>query len=161
MSLAKGYAAHKSGEPLKPFEFKRRECGPNDVAIEILFCGVCHSDLHSVNGDWGVRSFPLVPGHEIVGKVTAVGENVKKFKTGDNVGVGCFVDSCQKCESCKENLEQYCEGGVTATYGSPDKAIGGVTQGGYSTKIIVTENFVLKIPDGIPLDAAAPLLCAG
>jgi uncharacterized zinc-type alcohol dehydrogenase-like protein len=161
MIQTKGYAAYSSGAPLKSFEFKRRDVLPKDVAIDVLFCGVCHSDLHSVNGDWGGEHFPLVPGHEIVGVVTAVGPEVKHFKVGQNVGVGCLVDSCRTCAECKEGYEQFCEKGMVGTYGSPDKNLGGVTQGGYSTKIVVDEAFVLRIPDGIPLDRAAPLLCAG
>ena len=164
MLPAKAYAAYKAFDdknPLKPFEFQRREPGPADVVIDILYCGVCHSDLHSVNGDWGGSNFPLVPGHEIVGRITHLGSAVKKFKVGDAVGVGCFVDSCRTCASCNEGLQQYCEKGATMTYGAPDKKSGGITQGGYSTKIVCDENYLLRIPESIPLENAAPLLCAG
>jgi alcohol dehydrogenase (NADP+) len=164
MSPTKAYAAYKAFDdknPLKPYEFERREPGPADVVIDILYCGVCHSDLHSVNGDWGGSNFPLVPGHEIVGRVTKLGSDAKKFKIGDAVGIGCFVDSCRTCASCKEGLQQYCEKGATMTYGAADKKNGGITQGGYSTKIICDENYLLRIPDSIPLENAAPLLCAG
>lgn len=161
MSQANGYAAYETGSLLKSFQFERRAPLPTDVQIDILYCGVCHSDLHSVNGDWGDVKAPLVPGHEIVGRVEHVGSEVTKFKVGDVVGVGCLVDSCRTCSSCEEGLEQYCEKGNTFTYGSPDKHTGGITQGGYSTKIVVDENFVVKVPSSIPPDRAAPLLCAG
>ncbi|HVK61525.1 MAG TPA: NAD(P)-dependent alcohol dehydrogenase [Bdellovibrionales bacterium] len=160
MTIAKSYAAFSTDEPLRPYDLKRRSCGPRDVAIEILFCGVCHSDLHSVNGDWGARSFPLVPGHEIIGRVTDVGSEVKRLKKGDNVGVGCFSGSCRECRECTEGLEQYCDS-VVATYGSPDRVSGGITQGGYSTSIVTDEHFVFSIPANLPLEKAAPLLCAG
>lgn len=161
MNLVNAYAAHETGASLKPFKFTRREPGPLDIKIDILFCGVCHSDLHSVNGDWGKVNSALVPGHEIVGKVERIGNKVSKFKVGDIVGVGCMVDSCRDCEACAQGLEQYCEKGNTFTYGSADKVSGGITQGGYSTKIVVDEKFVLRVPNGIPPDKAAPLLCAG
>lgn len=164
MPNTKAYAAHGVNQPLKPFEFDRREPGSNDVEIDVHFCGVCHSDLHSVNGDWGVNAFPLVPGHEVVGVVTRVGGGVRRFRQGDKVGVGCMVDSCRKCQSCEQDLQQYCEKGATLTYGSPDpKATKSTpyTQGGYSTKITVDQDFVLHIPENLPLDRAAPLLCAG
>lgn len=163
MIQTKAYAAYAPNAIMKPYSFERREPGPNDILIDILYCGVCHSDLHSVNGDWGVNKFPLVPGHEIVGRIEKLGNNVKKFKIGEAVGVGCLVDSCRNCASCKEGLQQYCEAGPTMTYGSIDKKSDGtkVTQGGYSTKIVVDADFVLKIPKGLPLDQAAPLLCAG
>jgi len=160
-SVVKAYAAYSTNAPLKPFEVKRREPGPHDVVIKITHCGVCHSDLHSVNGDWGPVNEPLVPGHEIVGHVEEVGASVKRYRVGDAVGVGCLVDSCQTCASCKDHLEQYCDNGSTFTYGTPDKVSGGITQGGYSAKIVVDENFVVRIPKGLPLDKAAPLLCAG
>jgi uncharacterized zinc-type alcohol dehydrogenase-like protein len=161
MIEVKSYAAHELGAELKPYTFNRRDVGPKDVQIDIHYCGVCHSDLHSVNGDWGGENFPLVVGHEIVGKVLKVGANAKKFKAGDTVGVGCFVDSCRTCASCKEGFQQYCEATPTQTYGSPDTKHGGHTMGGYSTQIVVDEDFVLRIPNGLPLDQAAPLLCAG
>jgi uncharacterized zinc-type alcohol dehydrogenase-like protein len=159
--LANGYAAFKTNTPLKPFQFERRQAGPKDVQIDILFCGVCHSDLHFVNGDWGAVNSPIVPGHEIVGRVESVGTSVKKFKVGDMVGIGCLVDSCRTCSACKENLEQYCLTGATMTYGSPDPSTGGLTQGGYSTKIVATEDFVVRIPPSLSPEKAAPLLCAG
>lgn len=155
------YAAYETNDPLKPYQIKRRELQPDDVQIDILFCGVCHSDLHSVNGDWGPVKSPLVPGHEIVGRVEKTGGEVSKFKLGDMVGVGCLVDSCRTCPSCEEGLEQYCENDKSFTYGSPDKISGGITQGGYSAKIVVDQNYVVRIPDGLPPEKAAPLLCAG
>lgn len=161
MSTAKAFAAHKAKEPLKPYSFERREPGNHDVAIDIHYCGVCHSDLHQVRDEWGEGMFPMVPGHEIVGKVSAVGSAVKKFKVGDSVGVGCMVDSCQECASCGEGLEQYCEKGMTGTYNSLERDGKTVTQGGYSTKIVVNEKFVLRIDPKLPLDKTAPLLCAG
>lgn len=163
MTPVKAYAAfvpYTPQNPLQPYEFERRAVGPHDVQIDILYCGVCHSDLHTVNGDWGEIPMPIVPGHEIIGRVEKVGEKVQKFKVGDTVGVGCFVDSCRTCDSCREGLEQYCENGALMTYGSKDPR-GGITQGGYSTKIVVDENYVLRVPTQIPLERAAPLLCAG
>lgn len=161
MSTVNGYAAYQAKEPLKPFKFERREPGPHDVAIDIRYCGVCHSDLHQVRDEWGGSLFPMVPGHEIVGHVTQVGSAVKAFKVGDSVGVGCMVDSCQECASCGEGLEQYCEKGMVGTYNSKERDGKTVTQGGYSTKIVVNEKFVLRISPKLPLDKAAPLLCAG
>lgn len=160
MAQVNSYAAYDPKSPLKAFQFERREPKAADVQIDILYCGVCHSDLHTVNGDWGPQQYPLVPGHEIVGRIEKVGSGVKKFKVGELVGVGCFVDSCRSCAPCKEGIEQYCEKGPRYTYASPDPN-GGVTQGGYSTKIVVDENYVVKVPEGIPLEQAAPLLCAG
>lgn len=164
----RAFAAYARSEPLKPYDFQRRGPGPNDVVIAIRYCGVCHSDLHAVDGEFGGRAFPLVPGHEIVGEVEAVGSEVARFKVGDRVGVGCMVDSCRTCPSCREGEEQYCTGpgGMVATYGSRDPKgdqAGGepITQGGYSDRITVDQDFVLRIPDALPLDAAAPLLCAG
>lgn len=161
MPSAKAYAALKAKEPLKPFDLTRREPGPNDVVIDILFCGVCHSDLHQVREEWDPATFPMVPGHEIVGKVEAVGASVKKFKTGETVGVGVFVDTCRTCASCKENLEQYCDGTIIWTYGGVEKGTGKNTYGGYSTKIVVDENYVLRISPKLKPQEAAPLLCAG
>lgn len=155
------YAAHKAKDALKPYVFERRDPGVHDVSIDIHYCGVCHSDLHQVRDEWGGARFPMVPGHEIVGKVTAVGADVKKFKVGDSVGVGCMVDSCQECAPCADGLEQYCEKGMTGTYNSLERDGKTVTQGGYSTKIVVNEKFVLNIDPKLPLDKAAPLLCAG
>jgi len=162
MPAAKGYAAQSATTPLAPFSFERRDLRPNDVAIDILFCGVCHSDLHTVRSEWDGTIFPCVPGHEIVGRVRAVGPEVSKFGAGDLVGVGCMVDSCLTCPSCSEGLEQFCENGFVATYNSPDKVTGDNTYGGYSDSIVVREEFVLKIGhDEADLAAAAPLLCAG
>lgn len=161
---AHGYATHSATEALGPFDFERREPRPQDVAIEIQYCGICHSDIHTARSEWGKTHYPFVPGHEIVGRVTAVGSEVTRFKAGDLVGVGCLVDSCGHCESCNEGLEQYCENGWTGTYGSEDK-IGGTphthTFGGYSDRITVDEHFVLSIPENLDPAAAAPLLCAG
>jgi uncharacterized zinc-type alcohol dehydrogenase-like protein len=156
-----GYAAHQADTPLAPFAFKRRDPGAHDVQIDILYCGVCHSDLHTARAEWEGTIFPVVPGHEIVGRVTAVGAHVSKFHVGQMVGVGCMVDSCQTCASCNEGLEQFCEAGFTATYNSPEPQTGGVTYGGYSNNIVVSENFVLNIPAVLDPAAAAPLLCAG
>lgn len=158
--LVPAYAAFKPHEKLKPHKIERRNPGTTDVEIDIKFCGVCHSDLHQVRDEWGGSTFPMVPGHEIVGVVTRVGANVKKFKAGDKVGVGCMVNSCQNCPSCSEGLEQYCVNGFVGTYNGVDKD-GSPTYGGYSTAVVVDEKFVLKIPENLPLDAAAPLLCAG
>jgi len=157
----KGYAASAAGAPLAPHAFTRREARTHDVVIDIKFCGICHSDIHQVRDEWGGARFPMVPGHEIAGIVTSVGSGVSKFKVGDRVGVGCFVDSCRKCANCKAGLEQYCtDGGMVGTYGSADSD-GTITMGGYSDHIVVDENYVLRIPQNLPLDAAAPLLCAG
>jgi len=161
MIKVEGYAAASAKAPLKPFSFERREVGDHDVLIDILFCGICHSDIHQARDEWGGSAFPMVPGHEITGVVKDVGSKVSRFKKGDHVGVGCFVDSCRHCESCEASLEQYCQEGMTATYNSKDRNNGMPTQGGYSTKIVVNEDYVLQIPDNIALDAAAPLLCAG
>ncbi len=154
------YAAQTATTPLAPFDLQRREIGQNDVAIEILYCGVCHSDLHTVRSEWGGSTYPCVPGHEIVGRATAVGAQVQKFKVGDTVGVGCMVDSCRTCANCKDDLEQFCDNTVF-TYNSPDKHTNGITYGGYSERIVVDEAFVLKIPPNLDLAATAPLLCAG
>jgi alcohol dehydrogenase (NADP+) len=155
------YAAQTATTPLAPFDLQRREIGQQDVAIEILYCGVCHSDLHTVRGEWGGTTYPCVPGHEIIGRATAVGAQVQKFKVGDTVGVGCMVDSCRTCANCKEDLEQFCEVATIFTYNSPDKHTNGITYGGYSERIVVDEAFVLKIPPNLDLAATAPLLCAG
>lgn len=161
MLSTKGYAARNAKSPLKPFTFNRREVGPYDVLIDIHYCGICHSDIHQARNEWGGSRFPMVPGHEIAGRVVGVGSKVKKFKFGDNAGVGCFVDSCRRCESCNEGLEQYCKGPVAFTYNSTEKDGKTPTQGGYSSQIVVDENYVLKIPFGVSLAKAAPLLCAG
>jgi alcohol dehydrogenase (NADP+) len=156
-----GYAARSATTPLEPFALERREPGPEDVQIEILYCGVCHSDLHTARNEWTNTVYPVVPGHEIVGRVSKVGSAVTRYKAGDAVGVGCMVDSCRTCASCKEGLENYCENGATFTYNSEDKHIGGLTYGGYSQSVVVDERFVLRIPEGMDLAGAAPLLCAG
>ncbi|HDZ16245.1 MAG TPA: NAD(P)-dependent alcohol dehydrogenase [Methylophaga aminisulfidivorans] len=155
------YAAHSADAPLAPFTFERRSLRENDVSIEILYCGVCHSDLHVARNDWGGSTFPVVPGHEIVGKVTDVGASVSKYKVGDTVAVGCMVDSCQECDECHNDHEQYCRNGFTLTYGSNDRITGDMTQGGYSKHIVVREEFVLRIPESLDITRAAPLLCAG
>ncbi|MEZ2226188.1 MAG: NAD(P)-dependent alcohol dehydrogenase [Microcoleus sp.] len=154
------YAAQNATNPLAPFNFQRRDVGEHDVAIEILYCGVCHSDLHIVRNEWQNTTYPCVPGHEIVGRVIKVGAHVKKFKEGDTAGVGCMVDSCRTCANCEEDLEQFCDN-VTFTYNSPDKHVGGMTFGGYSDSIVVDEAFVLQVPKNLNLAAVAPLLCAG
>lgn len=161
MKTAKGYAAQSATSKLELFSFERREIGPTDVQFTILYCGVCHSDLHQVRNEWGGSLYPMVPGHEIVGKVTRVGAQVNKFKIGDLAAVGCLVDSCRECDNCKQGLEQYCYNGATGTYNARDRVHGGVTQGGYSNHIVVTEDFVLNVSDKLPLANVAPLLCAG
>ncbi|MQR01733.1 NAD(P)-dependent alcohol dehydrogenase [Glaciimonas soli] len=161
MLKAIGYAAQTAQTPLAPFAFERREPGPHDVQIEILYCGVCHSDLHTARNEWQNTVFPTVPGHEIIGRVIKVGEHVKNFKVGEMAGVGCLVDSCQHCPSCAEDLEQYCENGFTGTYNAEDKHSGGVTYGGYANNIVVNQKFVLHISDKLDPASAAPLLCAG
>ncbi|MCE9619196.1 MAG: NAD(P)-dependent alcohol dehydrogenase [Planctomycetes bacterium] len=155
------YAAHSATAPLAPFSIERRNATPHDVEIKILYCGVCHSDLHQARNDWGWSQYPLVPGHEVLGRVTVVGSSVTKWKTGDLVGVGCFVDTCRKCEACRRDLGQYCSGGMTQTYNSPDAKYGGITYGGYSQRITVDENYVLRMPTNLDIKALAPLLCAG
>jgi uncharacterized zinc-type alcohol dehydrogenase-like protein len=159
---SKGYAAQSATSPLAPFAFERRDPGPVDVQIDIVYCGVCHSDLHTARSEWPGTRYPCVPGHEIVGRVARVGGQVSKFSMGDLVGVGCLVDSCRVCASCKEGLEQYCENGFTGTYNGPEQGTGNNTYGGYSNRIVVDEKFVLKVrhPEE-QLAAVAPLLCAG
>jgi alcohol dehydrogenase (NADP+) len=154
------YAAQTATTPLAPFNFQRRDVGKHDIEIEILYCGVCHSDLHTVRSEWKGTTYPCVPGHEIVGRVTKVGAHVKKFKEGDTAGVGCMVDSCRTCANCEADLEQFCPDTVF-TYNSPDKHLGGITFGGYSERIVVDEAFGLQIPQHLNLAATAPLLCAG
>ena len=156
-----GYAAPSAEAPLSPFKFERRALRDNDVAMEVLYCGVCHSDLHMARNDWGWTTYPLVPGHEIIGRVTAVGERVTRFMAGDAVAVGCMVDSCQKCDQCRKGEEQLCREGNTQTYNSPDRLSGDLTRGGYSKHLVVREEFVLSVPEGLDLSLAAPLLCAG
>ena len=157
----RGYAAPAARAPLGPFNFERRAPGPSDVRIDILYCGVCHSDIHQARDEWGGSIFPMVPGHEIVGTVVEVGNRVRKWKAGDTVGVGCFVDSDRTCEACRAGEEQYCETGIAPTYNGYERDGKTPTYGGYSTGITVDESYVLRIPEGIPLDGAAPLLCAG
>jgi len=163
MSKANAYAAFSPKEALKPFSFERREVDANDVQFDILFCGVCHSDIHTARNEWNGTTYPVVPGHELVGKVTKVGAKVTRFKVGELVGVGCMVDSCRSCRSCKEGLEQYCDtGGTVFTYNSPDQHLPGQnTYGGYSTHVVVDQDFVLKVSPKLDLASVAPLLCAG
>jgi uncharacterized zinc-type alcohol dehydrogenase-like protein len=160
MSIAHAYGAPSATEPLVPLQIDRREVSSSDVLIDIKFCGICHSDIHHCRGEWGDIAYPAVPGHEIAGIVSAVGEDVTKHQVGDRVGVGCMVNSCRECENCQKGDEQYCLPGNTQTYGSVDRD-GTTTRGGYSTHVVVNQDFVVQIPDGIELDAAAPLLCAG
>ena len=155
------YAAQSPTRPLAPFAIERREPGPRDVLIDILYCGVCHSDIHQARGEWGSSAFPMVPGHEIVGRVRQVGREVTKFSPGDLAGVGCFVDSCRECEQCRSGLEQFCEKGAAFTYNSTEMDRKTPTQGGYSTRIVVAEPYVLRVPPGLDPARAAPLLCAG
>ncbi len=155
------YAAQSATTPLAAFNIQRRDVGKHDVQIEILYCGVCHSDLHTVRNEWQSTTYPCVPGHEIIGRVTEVGKHVNKFQTGDTVGVGCMVGACLTCEACQENLEQFCENSTIWTFNSPDQQTGGMTFGGYSERIVVDKAFVLKIPKHLDLAATAPLLCAG
>ncbi len=161
MPQIKGYAALKVKSPLTPFTFERREPKDHDVVIDIRFCGICHSDIHQARDEWGGSTFPMVPGHEITGVISRVGTKVTRYKVGDKAGVGCFVDSCRHCKPCKESLQQYCDNGTSWTYNSVEQDKKTVTHGGYSTQIVVDENYVFRIPDNLPLDAAAPLLCAG
>jgi len=160
-TATRAYAAQSATTPVAPFSFARRDLRADDVAIDILYCGICHTDIHQARNEWGRSAYPMVPGHEIVGRVTAVGKDVKDFKPGDTVGVGCMVDSCQHCASCAEGLEQYCVEGATFTYNSTDRQDKSVTQGGYSERILVSRKFVVRMPAGLDLKAAAPLLCAG
>ena len=157
----KAYGTKSATSPLEPMQIERRDLRGNDVKIEILYCGICHSDLHSARNDWKGSAYPLVPGHEIVGRVTEVGNQVKGFKLGDTVAVGCMVDSCQVCSACKQNMEEYCEEDATFTYNSPDAVLGGRTFGGYSSHIVVREEFVLKVPSSLDIKKVAPLVCAG
>ena len=157
----KAYGTPSKSDDLREMQIERREVTPTDIEIEILYCGVCHSDLHTARNDWGGTKYPSVPGHEIIGRITKIGSEVTKFKVGDLAGVGCLVDSCHECESCKQDLEQYCLNGSTGTYNGKDEHLGGHTFGGYSEKVVVDEAFGLKIPENLDLKAVAPLLCAG
>lgn len=161
MLKIQGFAAPDARSPLAPFSFERREPGPEDVLIDIQYCGVCHSDIHQARDEWGGSIFPMVPGHEIVGRVAAVGTKVTRFAVGDVAGVGCMVDSCRTCKPCQDDLEQFCERGAAWTYNGTEMDRTTPTYGGYSTRIVVPERFVLKVPAGLDLAAAAPLLCAG
>lgn len=161
MSQALGYAATEAGAALAPFHFERRDLRPNDVAVRILFCGVCHSDLHQARNHWHNTSYPCVPGHEIVGEVTAVGADVTKVKPGAKVAIGCLVDSCRTCAPCQHGLEQFCEEFATPTYNGRDRQSGEITCGGYADSIVMREEFVLTVPEGLDLERAGPLLCAG
>ncbi|WP_369789736.1 NAD(P)-dependent alcohol dehydrogenase [Rouxiella sp. WC2420] len=156
-----GYAAQSAKVPLAAFEFTRRSPRDDDVVVDVLYCGVCHSDLHQARNDWGGSQYPVIPGHEVVGRVKSVGKNVTKFKAGDNVGIGCMVDSCRVCQPCQHGIEQYCQEGCVQTYNGFDRHDGLPTYGGYSKTILASEDFILKMPDGLDLKGAAPLLCAG
>src|SRR5690606_6100215 len=157
----KAYGTNAPDADLKQMQIDRREVTAKDVEIDILYCGVCHSDLHTARNEWHGTVYPNVPGHEIVGRITRIGSGVTKFKVGDRAAVGCLVDSCRECQYCREGLEQYCENGNTLTYNSPDKYLNQQTYGGYSERVVVDEDFVLHVPENLDLAAAAPLLCAG
>jgi uncharacterized zinc-type alcohol dehydrogenase-like protein len=161
MPTTKAYAAFSATTPVVPYSIERRNPKPHDVQIEILYCGICHSDLHFARNEWGMTIYPVVPGHEIVGRVTAIGDHVKKFKVGDIAGIGCLVDSCRECANCKEGLEQYCSEGGVFSYNGNERDGSGITYGGYSKSILAHEDFVLRISNKQPLEAVAPLLCAG
>lgn len=161
MKTSYGYAAQSADAPLAPFHFDRRPVGADDVRIEIEFCGVCHSDLHMARNEWNMSRYPLVPGHEIVGRVTHAGANVSRFQVGQRVGVGVMVDSCGQCGQCREGEEQYCDAGFTATYNGEEKILGGTTFGGYANDIVVSQSFVVSVPEHLDAAAVAPLLCAG
>jgi uncharacterized zinc-type alcohol dehydrogenase-like protein len=161
MIETKGYAAQNSKSPIAPWVFERREVGTHDIQIDIIYCGVCHSDLHQIHNEWGDSIFPMVPGHEIIGRVSKLGNHVHKFKVGELVGVGCLVDSCRECDNCRHGLEQYCSGGPSYTYNSYEQDRKTVTYGGYSKLIVVNEDFVLHVSEKLPITGVAPLLCAG
>src|SRR3954452_4985945 len=153
-----GFAATDAAQPLAPFAFERREPRANDVVMEVLYCGICHTDLHQSRNDWGFSRYPVVPGHEIVGRVIAVGEDVTRYKAGDHVAVGCMVDSCQRCDQCRKGEEQLCREVNTLTYGSPDRITGEITHGGYAKHVVVRQEFVLSVPAALDPARAAPLL---
>ena len=157
----KGYAAYSAREALKPFEFNRRDLQPNDVALDIKYAGICHSDIHTVRDEWGAALYPCVPGHEIVGIVTEVGSNTTKFKVGDRIGVGVFVDSCRKCDACKQGLQNYCIEGMTGTYNNLERDGKSQTQGGYSNRFVINEDYAVHVPNNLDMAGVAPLLCAG
>ncbi|CAI1771125.1 Uncharacterized zinc-type alcohol dehydrogenase-like protein YahK [Serratia quinivorans] len=161
MNITHAYAAHDAKSALVPFDYTPRTLRDHDVQINVLFCGVCHSDLHQARNEWSNTIFPVVPGHEIVGRVSAVGSHVSRYQVGDLVGVGCMVDSCRSCPSCEEGLEQYCENGFTGTYNGQDRQTGAITYGGYSTAMTVDQDFVLRVPENLDPAGVAPLLCAG
>jgi uncharacterized zinc-type alcohol dehydrogenase-like protein len=161
MIETKGYAAQDAKTPLEPWNFQRREVGEHDVKIDIIYCGVCHSDIHQVRNEWGGSVFPMVPGHEIVGRVSKIGNHVHKFKAGDLVGVGCLVDSCRQCDNCKDGLQQYCTSGASFTYNGFEQDHTTPTYGGYSNVVVVNEDFVLNVSEKLPITGVAPLLCAG
>jgi alcohol dehydrogenase (NADP+) len=161
MISVSGYAAQQAKAPLTPYSFNRREPRDHDIVIDIQYCGICHTDIHQTRDEWSASTFPMVPGHEITGLVRDVGAKANRYRIGDKVAVGCFVDSCRKCDPCNRGLEQYCLEGPTMTYNSIEKDGETYTQGGYSDKIVVDENYVLRLPNNISLDSAAPLLCAG
>ena len=161
MLPTRGYATHGPKSKLEPFDFTRRELGANDVLLQIEYCGICHSDIHQARGEWGSSTYPMVPGHEVTGHVTRVGPKVTKFAVGDAVGVGCFVDSCRTCSSCKEGVEQFCEKHLVFSYNSTEMDGKTQTYGGYSNQMVVDENYILRIPSTLALSGAAPLLCAG
>lgn len=161
MLPTRGYAVKQASADFEPFNFERREPGAHDVLVKILYCGICHSDIHQARNEWGRATYPMVPGHEIVGRVERIGKDVTKFKVGDIAGVGCFVDSCRTCHSCKEGLEQYCEGHIAWTYNGTESDLRTPTYGGYSSQIVVDESYLLKISSRLPLASVAPLLCAG
>lgn len=160
MTNTAAYGVQSATSPVSPMTIERREPGAHEVGIDILYCGICHSDIHQARDEWGGSLYPMVPGHEIIGRVAKVGAEVRRFKQGDLVGVGCFVDSCRACEACREGIEQYCENGMTATYNGKDRQ-GAPTFGGYSERVTVDENYVLRVPENLDVKAAAPLLCAG
>ncbi len=161
VQTTRAYAAQSQGATPSPWTYEPRQPRPDDVSIEILYCGVCHTDIHFVENDWGMTEYPVVPGHEIIGRVTAVGDEVTNFKPGDMVGVGCLVDSCRECASCTQGLEQYCTGGAVFTYNGVDRHDGKITYGGYSERLLVSERFVVRLPEGMDPASAAPILCAG
>jgi uncharacterized zinc-type alcohol dehydrogenase-like protein len=161
MISVKGYAALDPKKPLELYQFERRDLRPQDILIDVKYCGICHSDIHQARDEWGGSKFPMVPGHEVAGVVKEVGKDVTKFKVGDPVGVGCFVDACRDCEPCSHSLQQYCKNGASFTYNSTEQDRKTPTQGGYSDQMVVDENFVFRMPENLPLDKAAPLLCAG